>query len=584
MLVFLSAKAIIYRKICIYEKKAVILQRKIDLTMTKHYLHYLTDVMTHQWNDAALTDYGENHEYTFGELAKEMLRLHILFELLGIKRGDKIALAGRNCANWAVAYLAIAAYEGVCVSILQDFTAEDIAHLLEHSDAELLFVGPYVWKDLQTQKMPKGIKAALSLTDWSPLYLNDKMSASLNGDAALNDAVDKAFKAKYPHEIVPEDIHFAADESSLSLINYTSGSTGSPKGVMLNGRSISNNVEVGMKMLPVDPGQRLVSMLPLAHMFGQVCELLYPLCSGTHIYFLTKSPTPSILLKALKEVQPYLVVTVPLVIEKIYKQKLDPTLSKWAIRTFWHVPGIGDFLKSRVKSGLRNAFGGKLRYFICGGAAMNPIVEKCLMDIHFPLSIGYGMTECGPLIGGNPPKYFKARTGGVPVMNMDVKIDNPNEAGIGEILVKGENVMLGYYKNPDATNAVFTEDGWMRTGDLGRLDKKKNIYIKGRCKTMFLGASGQNIYPEEIEDKLNNQEAVGESLIVEREGKLVALVFPDETLTKRMSLEEIQQIMRANLEKLNRLIPSYSKVSNIEVQDKPFEKTPKRSIKRFLYK
>jgi long-chain acyl-CoA synthetase len=277
-------------------------------------------------------------------------------------------------------------------------------------------------------------------------------------------------------------------------------------------------------------------------------------------------------------------VTVPLVIEKIYKTKLEPTLSKWAIRTFWHVPGIGDLLKSRVKSGLRNAFGGKLRYFICGGAAMNPIVEKCLMDIHFPLSIGYGMTECGPLIGGNPPKYFKARTGGVPVMGMDVKIDQPNDAGIGEILVKGENVMLGYYKNPDATNAAFTEDGWLRTGDLGRLDKKKNIYIKGRCKTMFLGASGQNIYPEEIEDKLNNQEAVGESLIVEREGKLVALVFPDETLTKRMTPDEILKIMKANLAKLNSLIPSYSKVADIEVQEKPFEHTPKRSIKRFLYK
>ena len=534
--------------------------------------------MGHQWNDAALTDYGENHEYTFGELAKEMLRLHVLFEQIGLKRGDKIALAGRNCANWAVVYLAIAAYEGVCVSILQDFTAEDIAHLLEHSDSELLFVGPYVWKELQNQKMPKGLKAALSLEDWRPLYTAKGVQ--------VPDKVEwnKAFETKFPHGVEPEDIHFAADENNLSLINYTSGSTGSPKGVMLNGRSISNNIEVGMKMLPVDPGQRLVSMLPLAHMFGQVCELLYPLCSGTHIYFLTKSPTPSILLKALKEVQPYLVVTVPLVIEKIYKKNLDPTLSKWVIRMFWHTPIVSSILKSRVKSGLRNAFGGKLRYFICGGAAMNPIVEKCLMDIHFPLSIGYGMTECGPLIGGNPPKYFKARTGGVPVMNMDVKIDKPNEAGIGEILVKGENVMLGYYKNEEATKAAFTKDGWLRTGDLGRLDKKKNIYIKGRCKTMFLGASGQNIYPEEIEDKLNNQEAVGESLIVEREGKLVALVFPDETLTKRMTLEEIQQIMRANLEKLNHLIPSYSKVSNIEVQDKPFEKTPKRSIKRFLYK
>ena len=546
--------------------------------MQRHYLDYLTDVVSHQWNDAALTDYNEDHEYTFGELAIEMLRLHTLFELLDIKPGDKIALAGRNCANWAVAYLAIASYRGVCVSILQDFTAEDICHLLDHSDSELLFVGPYVWKELQNQQLPAKLKAALSLTDWAPLYTAQGITMP------NNKAWDKAFKNAFPQGIEPEDIHFSADPDELSLINYTSGSTGSPKGVMLNGRSLSNNVEVGMKMLPVDPGQRLVSMLPLAHMFGQICELLYPLCSGTHIFFLTKSPTPSILLKAMKDVQPYLVVTVPLVIEKIYKKNLDPMLSRRVIRTFWHTPIIGNILKSRVKSGLRSAFGGKLRYFICGGAAMNPVVEKCLMDIHFPLSIGYGMTECGPLIGGNPPKYFKARSGGVPVMNMEVRIDNPNQAGIGEILVKGENVMLGYYKNPEATKAVFTKDGWMRTGDLGRLDKKQNIYIKGRCKTMFLGASGQNIYPEEIEDKLNNQEAVGESLIVEREGKLVALVFPDETLTKRMTLEEIQQIMKANLDKLNHLIPSYSKVSNIEVQDKPFEHTPKKSIKRFLYK
>ncbi len=552
--------------------------------MTKHYLQYLTEVMDHQWNDLALSDYNENHEYTFGELAVEMLRLQVLFEQLGLKRGDKIALCGRNCANWAVAYLAIAAYEGVCVSILQDFTAEDITHLLDHSDSELLFVGPYVWKDLQLQKMPAKIKAVLSLEDWRPLYERKGSKKEKAVHVLTAEDWQEAFQAKYPRAIEPEDVYFSADPEVLSLINYTSGSTGSPKGVMLNGRSLSNNVEIGMKILPVEPGQRLVSMLPLAHMFGQVCELLYPLCSGTHIYFLTKSPTPSILLKAMKEVQPYLVVTVPLVIEKIYKKNLDPTLSKWAIRTFWHMPPISSILHARVKSALKNAFGGKLRYFICGGAAMNPVVEKCLMDIHFPLSIGYGMTECGPLIGGNPPKYFKARSGGVPVMNMEVKIDEPNQAGIGEILVKGENVMLGYYKNPDATNAAFTPDGWLRTGDLGRLDRKQNIYIKGRNKTMFLGASGQNIYPEEIEDKLNNQEAVGESLIVEREGKLVALVFPDETLTKRMTKDEILHIMRANLEKLNHLIPSYSKVADIEVQDKPFEKTPKRSIKRFLYK
>ena len=553
--------------------------------MNQHYFTYLSNVASRQWNDLALSDYNEPQQYTFGEMAATILRLHQLFKLLGLQEGDKIALCGRNCANWAVAYLAIMSYKAVAVSILQDFKAEDVDHLLTHSDSKILFVGPYVWKELSAilddkriNQKTNQLQAVVSLPDW------DCLIAKKSTPVPTAEELEAAFRKVYPRGITAEDFRFELDPDALALINYTSGSTGSPKGVMLNGRSLSNNVETGMQMLPVDPGQRLVSMLPLAHMFGQVCELLYPLCCGTHIYFLTKSPTPSILLKAMKEVQPYLVVTVPLVIEKIYKKNLDPTLSKWAIRTFWHIPGIGSLLHRRVRSALKSAFGGKLRYFICGGAAMNPVVEKCLMDIHFPLSIGYGMTECGPLIGGNPPKYFKARSGGVPVLNMDVKIDEPNAAGIGEILVKGENVMMGYYKNPDATNAVFTEDGWLRTGDLGRLDKKKNIYIKGRCKTMFLGASGQNIYPEEIEDKLNNQEAVSESLIVEREGKLVALVFPDETLTKRMTPDQILQIMKANLAKLNNLIPGYSKVADIEVQDKPFEHTPKRSIKRFLYK
>ncbi|MBQ2540129.1 MAG: AMP-binding protein [Paludibacteraceae bacterium] len=545
--------------------------------MEKHYFEYLNGVMNRQWDDVALSDFGEDKEYTFGGLAQEMLRLHILFKKLGIEKGDKIAIAGRNCANWAVAYLAISSYEAVVVSILQDFKADDISRLLEHSDSKLLFVGPYVWHELQNHELA-GVEAAVSLVDFSPLYQAEGVPFPDTKE------IDEAFQRFYPRGIEPEDIHFTANPDALCLINYTSGSTGSPKGVMLNSRSLSNNVEVGMKMLPVDPGQRLVSMLPLAHMFGQICEFLYPLCSGTHIYFLTKSPTPSILLKAMQEVQPYLVVTVPLVIEKIHKKSLDPMLSKKVIRAFWHTPIIGQIIRKRVKRALKNAFGGRLRYFICGGAAMNPVVEKCLLDIHFPLSIGYGMTECGPLIGGNPPKYFKARSGGVPVMNMEVRIDEPNAEGIGEILVKGENVMMGYYKNPEATKAAFTDDGWMRTGDLGCLDKKKNIFIKGRNKTMILGASGQNIYPEEIEDKLNNQAGVGESLVVEREGKLVALVFPDETLAKRMTLEELQKQMRENLQKLNKLIPGYSQVSDIEIKEEPFEKTPKKSIKRFLYK
>ena len=545
--------------------------------MKKQYLHYLNEIMSHQWDDLALSDYGEETAYTFGQLAEKMLKLHTFFKLLGIERGDKIALCGRNCANWAVAYLATVSYGAVVVSILQDFKADDIQKLIRHSDSKMLFVGPYIWKELQEESLNE-LTAVLSLKDFTVLRNGEDV------EIPSEEALQTAFDAKHPNGVIPENICFSADQDALSVINYTSGSTGSPKGVMLKGRSLSNNVEVGMHVLPVDPGQRLVSMLPLAHMFGQVCEFLYPLCCGTHIYFLTKTPTPSILLKALQEVKPYLVVTVPLVIEKIYKKNINPLISKKVISLFWNMAGIGSIIRKKVKKGLTNAFGGQLRYFICGGAAINPNVEKCLMDIHFPLSVGYGMTECAPLISGTPPKYFVAKSGGCPVLNMEVRIDNPNEEGIGEILVKGENVMVGYYKNEEATQAAFTEDGWMRTGDLGYLDKKKNVFIKGRNKTMILGASGQNIYPEEIEDKLNNLEGVGESIVVEREGKLIGLVFPDEQTTNKFSIEEIENMMRENLAKLNKLIPGYSRVSDIEIKDEPFEKTPKKSIKRFLYK
>lgn len=545
--------------------------------MKRHYLAYLNDVIAQNWDKPALTNYGDDQEYTFGDLAREIMRLHTLFGLLGIKKGDKIAIAARNCANWAVAYLAIASYEAVVVSILQDFKAEDIHHLVEHSDSKLLFCGPYVWKDLQTEEMPT-LTAVIALQDFTMLRGGEGVEKVLQ-------TWDKEFQTRYPAgSIQPEDIHFQADPDALCLINYTSGSTGSPKGVMLNGRSLSNNVETGMDFLPAPQGSSVVSILPMAHMFGQICEFLYPLCSGCHIYFLAKTPTPSILLKALQEVQPYEVVMVPLVIEKIYKKNIAARISKGAIRKFWKAPIIGDIIRKKVKETLNKSFGGNVKYFLLGGAALNPEVEDCLMDIRFPLTVGYGMTECGPLIGGNHPSKFKARSCGRPVLNTEVKIDQPNEQGIGEILVKGENVMLGYYKNEEATKATFTEDGWMRTGDLGYLDKHQNIYLKGRNKTMILGASGQNIYPEEIEDKLNNLEGVSESIVVEREGKLVGLVFPDEQTTKGKGLEEIERIMKENLQKLNKLIPGYSQVSQIEIKDEPFEKTPKKSIKRFLYK
>ena len=545
--------------------------------MNNHNFTYLSNIASRQWRDPALSNYGEEQSYTFGEMAATILRLHQLFILLGIQKGDKIALCGRNCANWAVAYLAIMSYKAVVVSILQDFKAEDIDHLLTHSDSRMLFVGPYVWKELSERPLAD-LEAVVSLQDWSCLRAKDE---DLVPDA---DELEAAFRKIYPRGITAEDFRFDLDPDALCLINYTSGSTGSPKGVMLNGRSLSNNVETGMSMLPVDPGQRLVSMLPLAHMFGQVCEFLYPLCCGTHIYFLTKSPTPSILLKAMQDVKPYIVVTVPLVIEKIYKKNINPLLARKVVKFLWRIPLTGPAIRRKVRKALTQGFGGELRYFICGGAPISPDVEACMKEIKFPISVGYGMTECGPLIGGNPPKYFVAHSGGVPVPNMEVMIDKPNQYGVGEILVRGENVMMGYYKNEEATIAAFTDDGWMRTGDLGCMDKHKNIFIKGRNKTMILGASGQNIYPEEIEDKLNNLEGVSESIIVEREGRLVGLVFPDEQTTKKMSIDALRDLMKQNLQSLNKLIPGYSQVSDIELKEEPFEKTPKKSIKRFMYK
>lgn len=546
--------------------------------MKKQYLHHLNEIMANQWNDPALSDYGETQGYTYGQLAEKMLRLHTLFRELGIKKGDKIALCGRNCANWAVAYLAIASYEAVVVSILQDFQPTDIQNLIRHSDSKLLFVGPYVWRELQNEPLSE-LTAAISLSDFSVLRSGEGV------EIPSEEALEKAFTEEHPHGIHPENICFSADQNALAIINYTSGSTGSPKGVMLDGRALSNNVEIAIDILPVpEDCKRLVSILPLAHAFGQLADFLYPICSGCHITFLTKSPTPAILLKALQEVKPYILTMVPLVIEKIYKAKISLQISKGIVRALWHVPGIGDIVKKKVKTALTTSFGGNIRYFLLGGAALNAEVEDCLMDIHFPLSIGYGMTECAPLISGSNPKYFKARSCGAIVSGMECRIDNPNEEGVGEVLVKGENCMLGYYKNEEATKAAFTEDGWMRTGDLGYLDKKNFIHLKGRNKTMILGSSGQNIYPEEIEDKLNNLEGVGESIVVEREGKLVGLVFPDEQTTKRLSLEEIENMMRENLQKLNKLIPGYSRVSDIEIKEEPFEKTPKKSIKRFLYK
>lgn len=553
--------------------------------MIKHYFDIICEQIRNRWEEKALTDYvdtpshatGDEQDYTFGTMAIQVLRLHKLFDQLGLKAGDKIALAGRNCANWAVAYLAVASYRGVIVSILQDFAPEDICNLLRHSESKALFVGSFIWKDLKHMDNLPELDAVISLTNFGVLRMKEQSLPMLNIAERRTTAKDEVLKQL---DALCADLNQHHDD--MTLINYTSGSTGSPKGVMLPYKAMSNNVAIAHDVLPCKGGQTVVSMLPLAHMYGQLAEFLYPISGGNHVYFLTRTPTPTLLLKAFKDVQPYLIVTVPLVIEKIYRKQIFPILNHKAMQIGWHTPGIGRLLKVIVKKNLKKAFGGNIIYFLCGGAAINPDVEKCLMDIHFPISVGYGMTECGPLIGGAIPKRFVARSGGQVVMNMEAKIDNPNAEGIGEILVRGANVMLGYYKNEEATRAAFTEDGWMRTGDLGYIDKHNFIFLKGRNKTMMLGPSGQNIYPEEIEDKLNNLNAVVESVVVERDGKLVALVFPD--YDWKAEDKTITDLMKENLAELNKRLPSFSQITSIELQGKEFEKTPKKSIKRFLYK
>ncbi len=556
--------------------------------MAKHIFTYYNEIFPQMWDKPALSDYNGETEYTYCQLAEQIEKIGLMFKQLGIEKGDKIALCGRNSANWAVSYLAIAAYGGVIVSILQDFAPEDIGGLINHSDAKLLMVGPYVWKNLQTtpelisERTPQ-LEAIVKIDDFSLLYRKD--TASTAPDIS-KESIDKLFGEKYPQGMQPTDVHYRDDNyDDLMLINYTSGSTGAPKGVMLTYRSLSGNLYSGHKYLPNKPGDVLVSMLPLAHMFGQLAEFLFPLSGGCHIYFLAKAPSPTTLMKAFSELHPYMIVTVPLVIEKICKKSVFPITNKAVFRRLWHAPfGIGPFIRNKVKNKLMKAFGGNLRYFIAGGAAVNEEVEKLLLDIHFPFVVGYGMTECGPLIGGCYVKEFVARSAGHILPYNDIRIDSDDPyIQVGEILVKGDHVMTGYYKNPEATKAAFTEDGWLRTGDLGLIDKKQNIFIKGRSKNMILSGTGQNIYPEDIEDKLNNMEGVAESVVVEREGKLVALVFPDNQGELNFS-PTLKEKMEENLKKLNGLLPKYSQIFKIELQDKEFEKTPKKSIKRFLYK
>ena len=549
---------------------------------TKHYLAYLQDTIKRRWDAPALADLDNPTKYSYGELAAQIARLHVTFEALGIKKGDKVALCGRNCSNWGVTFLAIEAYGAVVVSILPDFTGEGIHNLVNHSEAALLYVGPNVRNKIKPEEMP-ALKGVVFMDDFSLYH-------AANEDVKLAYAsVDSLFANKYPNGVTREDVNYPTDNlKELAIINYTSGTTSAPKGVMLTQENMSGNIEFAFDQIKRTDNDKVVSMLPIAHAFGLAFEFLYQVCSGSSTYFLTKAPTPSALMKAFAQVHPYMILTVPLVIEKIIKKKVFPVIHKPVMKVLWNTPIIKNVIRKKVHDSLMAAFGNELRYLIIGGAALNKEVEQVLKDVNLCYCVGYGMTECGPLISYSPWQSFVFHSCGreIPQCHIRVDSDDPQHKE-GEVQVKGVNVMKGYYKNEEATKAVFTEDGWMRTGDLGVLDAAGNLFLRGRSKNMILGPSGQNIYPEEIEDKLNNMPGVVESVVVEREGKLVALVFPDNTPEGHKLLNgepTFAKLMEENRKQLNKELPQYSQIAYVELVANEFEKTPKRSIKRFMYK
>ena len=547
---------------------------------TKHYLSYLQETMLSNWDGLAMTDLDGEHRYTYAQLAEAIAKLHTTWRTCGIKEGDKIALCGRNCANWGLLFLAVESYKAVVVSILPDFTAEGIYSLVDHSEAVLLYVGPNVKKKIDATQM-KGLKATIFMDDMTIVEADDSFRKKF-------ESADAAFAKEYPNGVKLTDVNYPIDNyDDLAVINYTSGSTGNPKGVMLTHLNLSGNVEFAHTRIPHKPGDTVLSMLPIAHMFGLMFEFLYQICEGAEVYFLTQAPTPTVLMKAFAQVKPFMILTVPLVVEKIIKKGVLPKISSPAAKIMWKTPFLKNVIRGKVKEGLDKTFGGQLRYLIIGGAALNGEVEQVLHDIKYQYCVGYGMTECGPLISYEDWFRYAFHSCGKELPQCHVRIDSEDPTSKdGEIQVKGINVMKGYYKNEEATKAVFTEDGWMRTGDLGVLDKEGNIYIHGRSKNMILGPSGQNIYPEEIEDKLNSMPCVVESIVVEREGKLVALVFPDTSAEgkKILGSKSLTQLMEENRVAVNKDLPNYSPISAIELVASEFEKTPKRSIKRYLYK
>ena len=534
------------------------------------------------WNLDALTDY-KGITLQYHDVARKIEKLHIMFESSGVKRGDKIALCGRNSAGWASAFLATLTYGAVAVPILHEFTADQIHNIVNHSDAKLLFAGDVVSTQVDPTKMPH-IEGIIYIPDYSLLFSrSDKLTFA-------REHLNEMFGKKFPKYFRQEHVKYYKEESpdEMALINYTSGTTGFSKGVMIPYRAIWSNFDFACHAMGnhVKRGDNVLSVLPMAHMYGMAFEFLYEFLKGCHSYYLNRVPSPAIIAKAFAEVKPAIVIAVPLIIEKIIKKKVFPKIQNNRIRLLLNMPVINKKVRQTIRDQVVEAFGGNFFEVIIGGAAFNQEVEAFLKRIDFPYTVGYGATECAPIICYADCHEFKQGSCGKVAIHNEIRIDSRDPQNIpGEILVKGLNVMLGYYKNEEATRQTIDKDGWYHTGDLGVMDYEGNVFIKGRSKYMLLGANGQNIYPEEIEDKLNSMAMVNESIVIQEEDRLVGLVYPDTEVAQSMGFthSDLENIMEQNRKELNAVLPSYSKISSIRIQDEEFEKTPKKSIKRFLY-
>ena len=548
--------------------------------MENRFLGLIETSIKNHWDLPAFSDY-EGHTYHYKDVARRIEKFHIILEHAGIKKGDKVALVGRNSSNWAICFFGILAYGAVAVPILHDFKPDNIHHIVNHSESKAVLAANSNWENMNDAKMPD-VKLFMMLDNFSVIKSKNKETFT------VRERINEYFGKKYPRSFTSADVKYHVEKpEELAVLNYTSGTTSFSKGVMIPYRSLWSNTQYAYDNIPfIRAGDNFVCMLPMAHMYGLAFEILNGINKGCHIHFLTRTPSPRIIAESFMNIKPTLILAVPLIIEKIIKSKVFPELEKPLTRFLLKVPFIEKKLLEIVAAKLTASFGGNFKQIVIGGAGLNKDVESFLRSINFPYTVGYGMTECGPLIAYEQWDTYKAGSCGRVVDRMEAKIDSEDPVNtVGEILVRGTNVMLGYYKNPEATKSCFTKDGWLRTGDLGTIDEDGFIFIKGRSKTMILGPSGQNIYPEEIEQQLNNMAYVAESLIVSQNGKLVALIYPDWEQVDKQGIDhnKIEILMQENIKDLNELLPGYSKISGIKMYQEEFEKTPKRSIKRYLY-